>query len=737
MAKKKENKKDISNFENQKEPTIQLITDTLETNYMPYAMSVIISRAIPEIDGFKPSHRKLLYTMYKMGLLTATSTVKSANIVGATMRLNPHGDMAIYETLVRMTRAHEAHLHPLVDSKGSFGKHYSSTMAFSASRYTEAKLSKIASEVFRGIDKNSVDFVPNYDNTMEEPSLLPTAFPNILVFQNMGIAVGMATRICSFNLAQVCDATCEVLENPTCDVDRILDIMPAPDFSGGGIILYDRREMYDIYKTGRGSFKMRSKYRYDKKANCIEVIEIPDSSTIESILNKINELIKANKLKEVSDCRDEIGLDGFKLTIDLKKGVDPDKLMLKLFKLTPLENSISANFNVIIKQQPLQLGVLGIINEWIKFRVGCVRRECIYDLEQKKSKLHLLIGLGKILLDIDKAIEIIRGTTREKDVVANLMAGFSIDEVQAEYIAEIKLRHLNREYILSRVQETEQLKKEIAKLEGIISDDKKIKKIIVKQLGEIKEKYGIERKSEILELDSAEKYVEVQVEENYPVQIVMTREGYFKKITFQSLRGNDEQALKVGDEVIYNAQAENRDELLFFTDKAQCYKSKVSAFDTTKSSLMGDFVGAKLEFDKDEKFLFMKPVSKYDEKVNMIFIFENGKGVRVPITNYETKSNRGKLKKAYCEKTPIVAAFCENKEAVEIVMYSSDGKAIQISSDLIPINNTRNSQGVTLFSLKKNATLVKAEINDGSIIFDKSPKKIKIPAVGVSAKKAD
>ncbi len=737
MAKKKENKKDISNFENQKEPTIQLITDTLETNYMPYAMSVIISRAIPEIDGFKPSHRKLLYTMYKMGLLTATSTVKSANIVGATMRLNPHGDMAIYETLVRMTRAHEAHLHPLVDSKGSFGKHYSSTMAFSASRYTEAKLSKIASEVFRGIDKNSVDFVPNYDNTLEEPSLLPTAFPNILVFQNMGIAVGMATRICSFNLAQVCDATCEVLENPTCDVDRILDIMPAPDFSGGGIILYDRREMYEIYKTGRGSFKMRSKYRYDKKANCIEVVEIPDSSTIESILNKINELIKLNKLKEVSDCRDEIGLDGFKLTIDLKKGVDPDKLMLKLFKLTPLENTISANFNVIIKQQPLQLGVLGIINEWIKFRVGCVRRECIYDLEQKKNKLHLLMGLGKILLDIDKAIEIIRGTTREKDVIANLMAGFSIDEVQAEYIAEIKLRHLNREYILNRVQETEILKKEIAKLEGIIADDKKIKKIIVKQLIEIKEKYGIERKSEIVELNSAEKYVEVQVEENYPVQIVMTREGYFKKITFQSLRGNDEQALKVGDEVIYNAQAENRDELLFFTDKAQCYKSKVSAFETTKSSLMGDFVGAKLEFDKDEKFLFMKPLSKYDEKVNMIFIFENGKGVRVPITNYETKSNRGKLKKAYCEKTPIVAAFCENKEGVEIVMYSSDGKAIQISSDIIPINNTRNSQGVTLFSLKKNATLVKAEINDGSIKFDKSPKKIKIPAVGVAVKKLD
>lgn len=732
MAKKKLSKKAMDDFAMQSVARDQEITETLEINYMPYAMTVIISRAIPEIDGFKPAHRKILYTMYKMGLNSTAHRTKSANVVGETMKLNPHGDASIYDTLVKLTRDYEAHLHPFIDSKGHFGKHYS-TEASAAARYTNVRLDAISQEIFSGIDKNAVDFVPNYDNTMTEPSLLPTTFPNILVAQNSGIAVGLATKICSFNLEEVCNSTIEVLNNPSCDVDKILDIMPAPDFSGGGILLYDRAQMAEIYKSGKGSFKMRARYTYDEKSNCIEVTEIPDSTTIEAIDEKITKMMKSDKLREVSDCRDETDLSGPKYVIDLKKGVDPEKTMLKLFKSTPLESVISPNFNVIINKVPYQLGIVEIINEWIKFRIQCVRRESEFDLNRKKEKLHLLEGLGKILLDIDKAIKIIRGTKKESEVVPNLMEGFSIDKVQAEYIAEIKLRHLNREYILNRIAETDKLRREIADLEKLINSEKLLKKHIVKQLEVIRDKYKIPRKTELVPIHEATVYAKEEEVENYPVRIVMTRDGYFKKITLQSLRGNDEQTVKVGDEVILNEERENIESLLFFSNKAQCYKAKVADFDTTKSSLKGDFVPVKLKFDKGEDFKFLKPLKEYDEKTNMVFIFANGKGVKVPISLYETKGNRSKLKGAYSDKSDIVGIFCEEKGApVELVLWSNEGKCIQISSSLIPKSATRSAQGVTLFTLKKNCVLEKAEVFDQATMkFSKSPKKIKIPATGV------
>ncbi len=731
MARKKSVSKADEEFTHQNEPKTQEITETLEVNYMPYAMSVIISRAIPEIDGFKPSHRKILYTMHKMGLNSTAHRTKSANVVGETMKLNPHGDASIYETLVRLTKDYEALLHPFIDSKGNFGKHYS-TEAFAASRYTNVRLDGICREIFGGIDKNAVDFMPNYDNTMTEPRLLPTAFPNILVSQNSGIAVGMATRICSFNLEEVCNATIEVLNDPSCDVDRILDIMPAPDFPGGAIILYDRAQMAEIYKTGKGAFKMRARYNYDEKANCIEISEIPDSTTIEAICDKVYDLMKNDTIKEITDCRDETDLSGPKFTIDLKKGADHEKVMMKLFKMTPLESTVSPNFNVIINQNPYQLGVLGIINEWIKFRLGCVRRETEFDLGKKMEKLHLLEGLGKILLDIDKAIKIIRGTKKEADVIPNLMEGFSIDKIQAEYVAEIKLRNLNREYILNRIAETDKLRREIAELEKLLKNEKLLKKLIIKQLEGIKEKYKKPRKTILIPLHSVNMFQKIDTVEKYPVRLVMTREGYFKKITLQSLRGNDEQTVKTGDEVIYNEEGNNADSILFFSDKAQCYKAKVDEFDTTKSSQMGDFVPAKLKFDKGEGFLFMKPYSEFKEGVNIIFIFENGKGVKVPMNTYETKGNRSKLKGAYSDKSPVVAAFCENGAPVELVLWSSDGKCIQISSALIPQSATRSAGGVQLFTLKKNAVLEKAQVFDpANMHFEKSPKKIKIPATGV------
>ena len=711
--------------------TPQLITETIEKNYMPYVMSVIISRAIPEIDGFKPSHRKLLYTMYKMGLLGGNRT-KSANIVGATMKLNPHGDAAIYETMMRLTRGYDALLHPFVDSKGSFGKQYSTDMACSASRYTEARLDPFCEEIFRGIDKNAVDMIDNYDGTMKEPSLLPTSFPNILVSPNMGIAVGMASRICSFNLAEVCEGTIALLENPRLDVDQMLDIIKAPDFSGGGTILYDRAQMAEIYRTGRGSFRIRSCWEYDPESNSISIVEIPYSTSIEIILKKIGDLIREGKLKEVVDYCDQIDLNGFKISLDLRKGTDPDKLMAKLFKLTTLEDEFPCNFNVLINSTPVTLGVIPLLKEWINFRCSCVSRELAFERDRKNEKLHLLLGLAKILLDIDKAIKIIRETKAEKDVVPNLMEGFGIDELQANYIAEIKLRHLNREYILNRVKEIEELQKEIAELDSILSSDRKLKKYIANQLREIKEKYGKERKTKILTDFTESVLAEEDEIENYPVRLVMTRDGYFKKITMQSLRGNDEQALKEGDEISAIYDGENRDELIFFSDRAQCYKSKVADFDTTKASAKGDYVPAKVGFDDGERAIMMKNIKEYDPKHHIVFIFKNGKGVRIPVSAYETKGNRRRLTGAYSDASPIVAALYEEKP-FEIMMISTDRKAIVINTSLIPEKTTRTSQGVTLFSLKKNIEIDRVVVDFDEIAKgEKSCKKIKIPATGVT-----
>ena len=711
------------------EPKIQLITDTIEKNYMPYVMSVIVSRAIPEIDGFKPSQRKLLYAMYEMGLLTGPLT-KSATIVGAAMHLNPHGDATIYETMVRLTRGYEALLHPFVESTGTFGKHYSSEMDYAASRYTNAKLDPFCAEIFRGIDKNAVDMVENYDGTTTEPKLLPTSFPNVLVSPNMGIAVGMATNICSFNLAEICLGTVELLNNPSTDADRLLDIIKAPDFAGGGILLYDRAKLLEIYKTGRGSIRLRSKYRYDKKENRIEILEIPYSTSIELIIKKITDLVKEGKLKEITDFCNEIDLEGFKLTIDLRRGVDPDKLMAKLFKMTPLEDSFSCNFNVIIRNSPCQLGLVDILKEWILFRTECVRRELTFDLAKKKEKLHLLLGLGKILLDIDKAIKIVRETKEEKDVVPNLMQGFDIDNTQAEYVAEIKLRHLNREYILNRVKEIDSLQKEIAELESTVASDRKLKARIASQLKEIAKKYGKERKTEICYESAVLELEPEETVENYPVHLVATKEGYFKKITMQSLRGNDEQTVKEGDEIILREDAENVSELLIFSDKCRCYKAKVNDFDVCKSSQLGDFIPAKLGFEKDEKFLFIRVLNSYEGGHHFIFIFQNGKGVRVPLAAYETKSARKKLTSAYSDSSPVVAILFE-EAPMDIMLVSDESKAILISSHLIPEKTTRTSQGVQLFDLKKRHTVARVTTDPAQFEGPRSYRKLKIPAVGV------
>ncbi len=709
----------------------QIITDTIEKNYMPYVMSVIISRAIPEIDGFKPAHRKLLYTMYKMGLLTGNRT-KSANVVGQTMKLNPHGDMAIYETMVRLTKGNEALLHPFVDSKGSFGKQYSSDMKFAASRYTEVKLDPFCAEIFRGIDKNAVDMVDNYDNTMKEPVLLPTTFPNVLVTPNTGIAVGMASSICPFNLAEICDGTIAVLKNPNVSIEKILDIVKAPDFPCGGAIIYDRETMRQIYETGSGSVKIRSRYNYDKSANCIDIIQIPYSTTIEVILKRITELVKEGKLKEVTDFRDEIDLSGFKLTLDLRRGVDPDKLMTKLFKLTPLEDSFKCNFNILIDSSPKQLGVVDIIKEWIRFRIGCVRRELEFDLAKKKDKLHLLLGLGKILLDIDKAIKIIRHTEKDEDVVPNLMQGFSIDKVQADYICEIKLRNLNKEYIINRINEIEGLQAEIAKIEEILADELKIKALIASQLTDIKKKYGQPRRSQLIESGEIETYNEDDHVENYNVRIYLTKEGYFKKITLQSLRGNDEQKLKEGDVMLSTEDTDNLADIIFVTDKAQLYRAKIADFECVKASSLGEYLPAKLNMDEGEKPVFMRIQKGYPAGENFVFVFENGKGVRIPVSNYETKGNRRKLINAYSSASPICAVFYEiEKDPYDIMLISSDDRAIVIKTSLIPVKNTRTSGGVTLMSLKKGHTLVEG-LRDFEDKYDTSKgyKKLKIPAPG-------
>ncbi|MCQ2770411.1 MAG: DNA topoisomerase (ATP-hydrolyzing) subunit A [Clostridia bacterium] len=706
--------------------TFQPITETIEKNYMPYVMSVIVSRAIPEIDGFKPSHRKLLYTMYKMGLLNGNRT-KSTNVVGATMKLNPHGDAAIYETMVRLTRGNGALLHPFVDSKGNFGKQYSSDMAYAASRYTEVRLDPFCAEIFRGIDKNAVDLQDNYDATSKEPVLLPTSFPNILVSPNMGIAVGMASKICSFNLAEICDGTVALLKNPKITTEELLDIIKAPDFPGGGSIIYNKETLKNIYEVGEGPITLRARYRYDKNENCIEIIEIPYSTTIEIILKKITDMIKLGQLKEVVDARNEIDLQGFKLTLDLRRGTDPDKLMSKLFKKTPLQDNFSCNFNVLIDGAPRVMGIKEILTEWIKFRIDCVRRELTFDLDKKNDKLHVLLGLGQILLDIDKAIKIIRETEKETDVIANIMKGFKIDEIQAQYIAEIKLRHLNREYILNRISEIDSLQKEIAELRDIISSEAKLKRHIAQQLVTIKGKYGIPRKTQIIYEDLVDEYREEEHIENYNVKLVFTKEGYFKKITLQSIRGNDEQALKPGDEVWQIEDADNTPEMRFVPDAQKVYKRRASEFGTKKASELGDYVP--LKFDKGEKALAMIPLKNYNENKNIVFIFENGKGVKIPVSSYETKATRKKLVNAYSESSPLVAAFCEDKP-IDILLVNDSGKAILINSKLIPQKPTRTSSGSTLFQLKKGQKIVEATVNLSKYPNASKCKKIKVPATG-------
>ncbi len=671
------------------------IVDTLKSNYMPYAMSVILSRAIPEIDGFKPSHRKLLYTMYNMGLLQG-GTIKSANIVGRTMQLNPHGDASIYDTMIRLSRGNEALLYPYVESKGNFGKAYSKNMMYAASRYTEAKLAPIAKELFEDINKDTVDFVDNYDNTMKEPTLLPVTFPSILCNVTTGIAVGMASSIASFNLREICDTTIALIKNPEHEISETL---PAPDFVGGGYIIYNKDELDKIYSTGRGSVKVRSRYTYDKKYNCIDITQIPPTTTSEAIIDKIVELVKSNKVKELSDVRDETDLKGLRITIDLKRGVDPDKLMTKLYKMTPLEDTFSCNFNILVKGYPKVMGVREILSEWIEFRLECVRRRTQFTLNKKSERLHLLQGLEKILLDIDKAIKIIRETESEADVVPNLMIGFGIDKVQAEYVAEIKLRHLNREYILKRTQDIETLKKEIEELQGILDSKNKQKKIIIKELQGVSDKYSGERRSEILydfdEFDANE----VTEAEDYPVTLFITREGYLNKIKTANLRMSGEQKVKEGDAVERTYECSNRDELLVFTDKMQVYKAKVDDFADGKASQLGIYIPSKLEMEPDENVVYICVLNEYVGY--MIFAFENGKVAKVDISAYQTKTNRKKLLKAYSAKSPL-AGVTYLKEDAEIVLCSTSGRMLLFNTASLTAKSTKDTIGVSVMSQKKN-----------------------------------
>lgn len=702
----------------------QEIPSTLELNFMPYAMSVILSRAIPEIDGFKPSHRKLLFTMYKMGLLTGART-KSANIVGQTMKLNPHGDAAIYDTMVRLSRGYEALLHPYVDSKGNFGKFYSRDMAWAASRYTEAKLDPICNELFRDIDKDTVDFVDNYDNTMKEPALLPATFPSVLVNANTGIAVGMASSICSFNLKEVCETTIALIKDPE---HNISDTMPAPDFPGGAQIVYDKAVFDSIYKTGRGSFKVRSRYSYDKSANCIDVLGIPPTTTSEAIIEKIIDLVKGGKIKEISDVRDETGLDGLKITIDLKRGVDPDKLMQRLYKLTTLEDSFSCNFNVLIGGTPRVLGVRELLEEWTAFRVECVRRRVYFDLHKKQDKLHLLQGLKLILLDIDKAIKIVRETAEEAEVVPNLMIGFGIDEIQAEYVAEIKLRHLNREYILKRTDEIEELEKSIAELEAILASKTKVKNIIVKELKDVAEKYGQPRRSILVYASDIEQVEEVEEIPDYPINLFFTKEGYFKKITPLSLRMGGEQKLKDGDEIRCAVESTNSSELLFFTNKCQVYKARANDFADTKASVLGDYIPAKLGMDEGEQAIEM--IVTKDYKGILLFAFDNGKVAKLSLDLYATKTNRKKLTGAYSDKSPLSDIALAQEEG-EFVLTASSGRMLLFNTALLTMKSTRSTQGVSVMRLKKGQRVMKIEpYADGQ--FDK-PSRYRsktLPALG-------
>ena len=709
----------------------QRITDTLETNYMPYAMSVIVSRAIPEIDGFKPSHRKLLYTMYKMGLVNGART-KSANIVGQTMRLNPHGDAAIYDTMVRLSKGYGALLHPFVDSKGNFGKVYSRDMAWAASRYTEAKLSAICTELFRDIDSDTVDFIDNYDNTMKEPALLPTTFPNILVSANQGIAVGMASQLCGFNLGEVCDTTIAYLKNPDCDLTETL---LAPDFPTGGEVICDIDALREIYSTGRGGVKVRARWRYDKKENLIEVYEIPYTTTTEAIMDKVAELIKAGKVREITDMRDETDLNGLKLTIDLKRGTDPDKLMQKLMKSTTLQDTMSCNFNVLIAGMPRVMGVRELLDEWCAWRTECVRRRVYFVMSKKKDKLHLLKGLKRILLDIDKAIKIIRETEAEADVVPNLMIGFGIDQVQAEYVAEIKLRNINKEYILKRVEETSALQDEIEDLEDILARPARVKKIIVTELEDVRRKYAEPRRTGIVYGHEVEEYTEEITVDDYAVSVFLSREGYFKKITPASLRMNAEQKYKEGDALAQSFETSNAAEVMFFTDRCQVYKSRLSDFDDTKASALGDYLPARLGMDEGESVVYM--VLPGDYRGWMLFFFENGKAAKVELSAYRTTSNRRKLTGAYSDKSPLRTALCL-REDCELAVYSTEPRVLVFSTALLGSKTTRATQGVAVLTLKKKFTLDYACPAEATGIANLARYRARsLPAVGALLKAED
>ena len=712
--------------------TEQAISETLEINYMPYAMSVIVSRAIPEIDGFKPSHRKLLYTMYKMGLLSGGRT-KSANIVGQTMRLNPHGDAAIYETMVRLARGNETLLHPFVDSKGNFGKVYSRDMAYAASRYTEAKLDSICSEIFKDIDSDTVDMVDNYDATMKEPALLPTTFPNVLVSANQGIAVGMASNICSFNLKEVCDTAIALMKNPDHD---ILETLPGPDFSTGGELLFDEAATREIYATGRGSFKLRAKWRYVKEGNLIEITEIPYTTATEVIMDKVAELIKAGKIKEIADMRDETDLGGLKLTIDLKRGVDPEKLMQKLFRMTTLQDSFPCNFNILIAGMPRVMGVGEILDEWTAWRTDCIKRRLFFQIGKKEEKLHLLKGLERILLDIDKAIRVIRETEMDSEVVPNLMIEFGIDEVQANFVAEIKLRNINKEYILKQTKAISQLEQEIADMRDTLNSARKLKNVIIKELQAVSDKFGQPRKTEII-YDAAESAPEDEGEEipDYPVTVFVSKEGYLKKITAQSLRMSGEQKFKEGDSLSFTKETTNRAEFLVFTDKFQCYKSRLSDFDDSKASLLGDYLPQKLGFEPGENLLSIQFCGDY--KGFILFFFENGKAAKVPLSAYETKTNRKKLTGAYSDKSPLVCAMTLEEDA-QIALYSSDGRAAIFSTAQLLPKTTRNTIGVAVMTLKKKAVLQNARLLEDSGITNPGRYRTKtIPSAGMLLKEED
>ena len=712
--------------------TEQAISETLEINYMPYAMSVIVSRAIPEIDGFKPSHRKLLYTMYKMGLLTGGRT-KSANIVGQTMRLNPHGDAAIYETMVRLARGNETLLHPFVDSKGNFGKVYSRDMAYAASRYTEAKLDPICGEIFKDIDSDTVDMVDNYDATMKEPALLPTTFPNVLVSANQGIAVGMASNICSFNLKEVCDTAIALMKNPDHD---ILETLPGPDFSTGGELLFDEAATREIYATGRGSFKLRAKWRYVKEGNLIEITEIPYTTATEVIMDKVAELIKAGKIREIADMRDETDLGGLKLTIDLKRGVDPDKLMQKLFRMTTLQDSFPCNFNILIAGMPRVMGVGEILDEWTAWRTDCIKRRLFFQIGKKEEKLHLLKGLERILLDIDKTIRVIRETEMDSEVVPNLMIEFGIDEVQANFVAEIKLRNINKEYILKQTKAISQLEQEIADMRETLDSPRKLKNVIIKELQAVSDKYGQPRRTEII-YDVAESAPEDEEESvpDYPVTVFVSKEGYLKKITAQSLRMSGEQKFKEGDSLSITRETTNRAEFLVFTDKFQCYKARLSDFDDGKASLLGDYLPQKLGFEPGENMVSLQFCGDY--KGFVLFFFENGKAAKVPLSAYETKTNRRKLTGAYSDKSPLVTAMALEEDA-QIALYSSDGRAAIFSTAQLLPKTTRNTQGVAVMTLKKKAVLQNAVLLENSGITNPGRYRTKtIPSAGALLKEED